>query len=259
MQNYAPGSAVPATFALQNEAGEVLEPTSLRWRVLGEDDQVLLDWAVLPLPSPPEDRITLTVPAVHTTLQEGETRGLRSVELEVTVGGTVLTLSDQVLLTASSALVAGINSFCSYARALMTAEDFTEQTMAGWQRETRREERERAMIEAHQAIMRMPLFVKPATTLSLIPLLHFIEKQGFANIDPPMLQALRRAQVLEASEILNADPTITARRNGLLSMTVGESSQFFGATKSLDSVLVSRQALKVLSPWISYSVRIGRA
>jgi hypothetical protein len=255
MQNYTPGSPVPVTFMLQNEAGETLEPTSLRWRVLDEDDQALMDWTALTLPSPPEDQITLTVPASMTSLATGLVRGLRSVELEVATASATINLSEQILLTTASTLVAGVNSFCSYSRAVMTAEDFTEQTMAGWQRESRREERERALIEAHQAIMRMPLYVKPSRQ----NLQTFIDKEGFAEIDPTMLQALRRAQVLEASEILNADPTAMARRNGLLSMTVGESSQYFGTAKPFESAVMSRQALKVLSPWISYSVRIGRA
>ena len=126
--------------------------------------------------------------------------------------------------------------------------------MTGWMRESRREERERALIEAYLAILQMPLFIRSAGR----SLAAFLEEFGMAELDEKLLTALRRAQVLEASEILNADPTTLARRNGLISMTVGESSQFYGTSKPLDLPLLSRQAIKMLSPWISYSVRIGR-
>lgn len=254
MQNYAPNTAVPVTFRLLNEAGDVLEPTGLRWRVLDEDDQPLLGWTTLTLPSPPEDQITLTLSPALTAIAAGQGRGLRTVELEVVSAVGTLLLSERVLLTAVTVLAPGVNSFISYSRAVLTAEDFTESTMAGWVRQSRREERERALIEAYLSILQMPIHIR-----SNLGLVAFIEKFGNVELGEALQVALRRAQVLEASEILNADPAVTARRNGLISMTVGESSQFYGTSKPLNMPLLSAQAVKTLSPWLNYSVRTGRA
>lgn len=253
MQNYAPGSAVSVTFSLQNEAGQTLEPTALRWRVLDENDVVLVDWTPLAPPVPYQDTLELAIEPAATGLATGETRGLRSIELEVTTTAGSVTLSEQILIQAITILRVGVNSFSTYGRAILTAETFTEQTVAGWHRETRREERERALEEAHDAIMRMPLFVRGR------PMREVIELGGYETLDDRLKGALRRAQMLEASEILNADPTMMARRNGLLSMTVGESSQYFGTAKPFETPVMSRQAIRALSPWISYSLRIGRA
>jgi hypothetical protein len=255
MESYTPGSAVAVTFTLLDDAGVTLEPTSLRWRVLDESDTAIIDWAPITLPVPSRPELLVGVVPELTTLPVGTTRGARSVELEIGTASGVRTLTREFLLQTLSVLVVGSNTFLNYMRALMVAEDFTEQSIAGWARETRREERERALMEAHTAILHLPLYSQRSGGVALC---KAIEIGGMNLLDPALVKALGQAQVLEANELLNADPVALARRNGLLSMTVGESSQFFGNAKQLEMPVMSRQALKLLGPWINNTVRIGR-
>lgn len=256
MDIYTPGGPVALTFPLRNEAGDILEPSSLRWRVLDEDELVVMDWTPPASLAIVQDEYSVTIDASYTTLAAGSVRGIRLVELELTTPAGIHVLSQEFLLQSGSILTVGENSFCSYMRALMVAEDFTEQSMSGWQRETRRVERERALIEAYRAIMRLPLFSSRSGGVTLS---SAMATGGVAGLDSDLRQALFQAQVMEANEVLNADPVAIARRNGLLSMTVGESSQYFGSSKPLECPVMSRQALKALGPWVSYSVKIGRA
>lgn len=73
------------------------------------------------------------------------------------------------------------------------------------------------------------------------------------------LMALRRAQVVEANAILETGETITnKRRGGLMSETVGESSQMWRPGKPI-LFSVSRETLEELSGYVKYGAGIKRA
>lgn len=266
MQNYAPGGAIQVTINLLNEAGADLTPVALRWRVLDEAETVLQDWTVASLPAPTEKSVTVTVLGALNILTPPATRGLRTVELEVTTAAGMVVLTESVLLQATSALMVGYNSFCTYAQALMTVQDYSDRTVTGWESATR-DQRERALIEAFNSIRRMPLIVGVEENLysagrGLVRdygWLSLLEPDEYlSNVSARQQKALRAAQLLEASEVMNADPVLIARRNGLMSMTVGESSQFFRTGKPMEAPMLSSQAIEILKPWLRYSTTIGR-
>jgi len=165
----------------------------------------------------------------------------------------------------------GLNSFQTYAQALLESQNHTILNVSGWTRSTLRDERERALIQAHVAILQLPLRLKNSLrdpqryltdsfiTPARIWLRDVTPGEYAVWTDEKMKIALRQAQLLEASEILNADPVAVARRNGLISMTVGESSQFFGQGKPLDNPMLSRPAYDLIKRWIDSSVRLARA
>lgn len=265
MVTHAPGSPILHFMPLADAGGQPIASVSaLRWRVLDEAGAVVLDWANLALPgADPETGeaatgVTVTIPGLNTQLGAGVLRAARLVELEITAPSGVFTVqSDPLLIQATSILAVGLNSHCTYVQAVMIAPDYTEQALAGWVRTTSRLEREQALIEAWNALQTLPLRTD-GTTRTKDWLRGLTPEEYLLNTTPAQRQALQRAQVLEASAVLEADPLLLARRNGMVSMTVGESSQYFGQGRALSQGTLSRTALELLRPWLDYSVRIGR-
>jgi hypothetical protein len=173
------------------------------------------------------------------------------------------------MLQGATALTFGINTFQTYAQAILLAEDFTPDSMAGWVANGR-ENREKALIQAFRRIMQCPIGAHYEDQQSMLtqdasflrsfgP--YMLRNQTPAQIlalYPPMLADLCRAQVMEADDILSADPVMEARQNGLVSTTNGESSQQFLAVKPLDLPVGSR-AMKNLQRWVRFNTRIGRS
>lgn len=268
MQNYKPGTNVPLTFSLVDESGSFLTPTSIRWRILDEAELELQAWAVIAV-LPTTSDLTVVIPLALTALVPTAMRVIRTVELElVTARGTVQ-LSDSVMIQGTTALLFGVNTFHTYPQALLVTEDFTADGMAGWA-SADRDTREKALIEAYGRVMQCPLGVRTLDSQSTLNQdSSFIRSFGPAMVRdmtpsqllalyPPMLTDLRRAQTVEANDILLADPIQEAHKSGLVSMTTGETSQSFRTSAPLD-LPVGPRAMKYLQRWISFNARIGRS
>lgn len=70
--------------------------------------------------------------------------------------------------------------------------------------------------------------------------------------------AIRKAQVLEANQILQGSEVEDKRRDGIISETIGESKMFFNSRIPI-RLPVCRAAMNVLSKFIYKSNKIGRA
>lgn len=265
MQNFKPGTEVKQTFSLVNEAGEVLTPTALNWRVLDEAEVVLVGWTAI-TPMPLTSDVVVTVTAGFTTLATGVLRGIRTVELEiVTTEGTVL-LSEAFMLQAATAMAFGVSTFLTYAQAVLTAEDFVADHMPGWHGTADRETREKSLIQAYQRLLKLPIGAHYDNEQGYLTENGISGPQYLRNMTPaqmatmyaPLLAGLRRAQVIEADHILTNDPVLAARENGLLSMTTGESSQFFLSKKPLELPVCKRAMLEV-QRWVRFRASIGRS
>lgn len=268
MQNYKPGTDVPITFSLLGESGAVLTPTAMQWRVLDEAEVELQSWAGVGT-MPTTSEITITIPGALNVLTPPAVRGIRCIELEITTAAGTVTLTDQVMIQGSTALVFGTNSFQTFGQATLLAEDFTSEQLGGWISAVR-EDREKAMIQAYQRILLLPLHASYVDGMNQSALasdtvisnisgqLRYMSPAEMRNVNPRLMTALRAAQLVEAVDILSYDPVAQARLNGLQSMTTGESSQFFRTAKPLELGICSK-AMTYLQPWVRYNTRIGRA
>jgi hypothetical protein len=264
VQNYKPGTDVPLTFSLTDESGSFITPISITWRVLDEAEVVLQDWAAAAVPGTSD--LKLTIPLALTSLTPPALRAIRTVEVEViTATGTVY-LSDAIMLQGATALAFGVNSFQTYAQALLVSEDFTTDSMAGWSASDR-ETREKAMIQSYGRILLLPISrmaVLDEQSVLASPqvfgpaLLRDMTAAQMLQLEARFLSALRSAQLVEADEILAADPVIAARQNGVTGMTVGQSTMFFRQRKTLDLPIGTR-ALKYLERYVRFGARIGRS
>lgn len=263
MTSYTPGQPVLAVIALEDESGAALTPTALRRRILDEEETVLLDWDVVDIPAAGAGASVLVAGALN-LLTPPAMRGARTVELEVTTATQVLVLTQTYLLAAAAGL-SGVNSYQTYAQALVAAAGFTDQSLAGWSAVTDRASRVQALIEAHSRIQLLPIVIEYDDSQSIVRdigedpwRLRDLTPAQIANLDARLLDALRMAQLVEADEILADDPVKRARREGLISASVGESSQFFGTSKMLD-LGVGQRAMKYLSRWIRFRATLGRS
>lgn len=268
MQNYTPGKPATVSFALSDEAGNALTPTGLRSRILDENETVLQDWSSLALPAPMATEVSVTVLGALNILTPPAVRGARVIELEVTTADGTTVLSQTIMLQNSSVLAFGVNTFLPYPAAEVLSADFVPLQLAGWHA-SQRPEREQALIEAYARTIRLPfkmrfnedqsMMVADGEYLELYgqPTIELMTPGQIAQLWPQFLRALKRAQLLEADEILNGDPIRAARNSGLISNTTGESSQFFRTAKPLD-IPVSPRAIEQLQGYINYGARIGR-
>lgn len=266
MQNYKPGTDVPLTFDLVSDAGEILQPTALLWRILDEAETELQGWSNVAVPSTSE--ITLTIPALLTALTPPALRAIRTVELQViTADGTIL-LSDAALLQGITALAFGVNTFQTYTQALLLSEDSVSDQIPGWAASPR-DIREKALIEAFQRILMMPIGMHFNDQQSMLQIdttfvynygpnmLRYMTPAQMGALYTPLLVALRKAQLIEADDVLNPDPVLAARRSGMSSNIAGEASQFFRSSKPLDMPICDR-AMKYLQRWVRFGAVISR-
>ena len=88
-------------------------------------------------------------------------------------------------------------------------------------------------------------------------LLRDLRPEQLIALQPNLLAALKKAQLLEADDILSDDPAAKARKSGITSLTVGESTTIFRQNGSL-SLPVGDRAVAQLQRWFRFSARIGR-
>lgn len=268
MQNYKPGTLVPTIFDLIDESGMFFTPTSIFWRILDESEVELQPWTAL-LAIPTTSKLTLVIPAILTQITAPAVRAIRTVEVEVVTALGTFQLSSSVMIQGTTALVFGVNTFQTYSQSLLLSEDFTAESLSGWNAFDR-ESREKGLIEAYRRILSLPLRLEYDSGQSSLAqdasFLRDFNSRSLRNMTPaqiaalyaPMLTALRLSQVMECDEILNRDPQSDARNRGVTSITAGESSTTFRSSVGLD-LSISMRALKPLGRWLNFNARIARA
>jgi hypothetical protein len=267
MQKYLPGTNVPLTFSLLDDAGVVLAPTKMYWRIMDNTETPVKDWALV-LP-PDGSIIELVIPATLTVLASGVMRGIRQVELKVTTENGTFLFSQAVILSGDTSLSFGVNSFQTYLSAMLAADSFIEDQLPGWTGATR-DRREKALVEAYGRIMLLPIGMHFDDQQSMMTeegsfmwtagptMLRDLRPSQIASLYKPLLAGLLLAQLLEADDILTFDPFRNARLSGITSMSVGESSQSFRASKPLE-LPVSLRALARIERWVRFGARIQRS
>jgi hypothetical protein len=270
MNTYSASTAVSVDFAVNAGVG-------LRWRVLDDALNVLQEWVVLSTPVATQT-LSLTVPAAVNALAAPATRGLRSVELQTTSANGTQVQSVEYMIQGESQLIYGLTSFQTYYQAMMISTEIVGLNIVGWN-DAERPAREAAMLDAYERLLRTPIQVRREIRQilwddALVPVLDIgspvflnlrynpylsdMTQTDMEKLDPKLVMALRRAQVLEASDLLNPDSLRQARKDGLQSLTVGESSQTWRSSKPVSSAICPA-ATEVLGAWMGrFRAVIGR-
>ena len=265
MDIFLAGTSVALTVPLQDASGNPLEVASVEYRIVKHDGSEILARTglmgfaggaevVVEIPASlnevaPIDPTTITADQIEALF----VRESRTVELFLTDPvGNVRLFSASYALEPVSTLIPGLNSFQSFSQASLVALDIP--ALAGW-RGAADKDKIAALIEARIRICQLRF-----TNISEgadVGGLATVTPLQFGSLSARFRLALCRAQVVEADAILGGDPVDVRRKEGLILESIGEVKQMFRGGKPLE-LPVSKRALKYLSPFVSFSQRIGR-
>lgn len=249
-QEFASGSGVNVTIPLIDQAGEAFAANAISFRLLDDKGDVILPW------QPPQSfvagstEVVINIYGQYNTLPEGTPFSGRVIEIKAVTNSGVRLVTEVYVVVSGVPLAAGTNSFMTYTEAVLLG-----RTMAGveaWMGESKSKQVS-TLMHAFTNIGNLKLRTgksKPITQLTATELFAL-------PID--LLNAVRRAQLIEANYLLTVDTEAAAmREDGVVMMDVGESKQQWRATKPL-TLHTCKAVYRALGQWIDHSVRIGRS
>lgn len=263
MQAYLGNQDVTLTIPLINDAGEVIVASAVEYRVIDEAETALVAKTALASFTSGDAEVTVVIPASINDLGVAA-RALRMVELFVTGEQGIVKLSSEYVIEASSVIAVGINSLQTYPSAVLLAYELP--NLPGWNAASKTD-RMNALAAAYRNLGKLCLryvsddadnmtrVVTPAEWGSSN--ITDLNAGQLATLPAKYLESLRRAQVYEADFMLGGDEVGDIRRAGIMSATVGESSQFFRTQKPLEG-FVCKRAMKELAGYLSNRVSVGR-
>jgi len=195
-----------------------------------------------------DTEVAVTVPALLNTLAAGVYRDIRKVELTMVAGDGTRILSELYAIEVENILNIGYNSYQTYETAELTA--MFSQPLDAWDVSTK-DARISSLIEAREHIGALSFTEAPLGINHLTP-------DEFAALTEPLQVALRRAQVIEADYIMGGGIIDRKRESGLMSETIGESSNMFRPGKSVE-LPVCKRCARALAGHITFAMKIGRA
>jgi hypothetical protein len=262
MQSFLTAQAVSFTIELRDESGLAIDAASIQYRLIDDAEADVIPKTAIASFTPGDPAVTIETTAEHNTLAPGSPRGIRVIELYVTrVDGVSIKLSREYLIEAEEILTEGLNSFQNYPTALLGSVDIP--NLDAWVAATKAD-RIVAMTTAWRAVGQLRFryvfdgyqnIIDNTMAVSDITLASLAEYRAFPV---QFKQALRRAQIIEANYLLGGDELDAIRESGVTSMVVGESTNFYRATKPLTRP-ICKAAMKELSKWVVNRQRVTRA
>lgn len=270
MNVFLAATDVQLSIDLVDADGNTLDVSAVSYRVTSAEGAELVPLTALTGFVAGSTQVEVDVPAAQNTLDAGELRDLRTVDLACTVDGNTVLVQASYIVQVADPLQVGVNSFQTIAQA-----DFNAQIMpnlAGWAAASR-EQRMAALIDARLHICQLAftningrgqgyLDWAPEGTRDSFWLGDGFDLAGFTatqfqSLPERFRVALRQAQIAEADAILGGDPIDDKRRAGVVLDSIGESRLMFRPTAPLN-LPVCRRALGYLSGFVTFSKRIAR-
>jgi hypothetical protein len=263
MQSFLSDQDITVNFDLSTVEMTV---TGVEYRVEDQDGIELVPRGPLTSYVAPATEAAVTIDALMNSLGD-ETALARTVQLFVSGTGAA---AGETMLRASYRIVAAERlpvpeaSFQTLAGAEMVALDLINVSAFVNASDS---DKTAALMSAHNSLSRLPFHNTDDTTRSRAGTglvdsrinLNDITASEWAAIDPDFKSALKRAQVIEASELLSAadDQFASLREQGVTSITIGESSRTY-THQRIANIGVSHRALRLLSRYLA-GRRIARA
>ena len=263
MQAYLGGHDVALTVPLIDAVGGELAASAVSYRVIDQEETELVAKTTLQGFTEGDTEVVVSIPA---SLNQLGTllRGLRTVELYVTTESGTSLITTEYVIEAFATLVSGVNSFQSYSTAALIGCELP--NLPGWN-QAGKSERTNALTAAYRNFGKLHLRYihddADALTRVITPAewgssdITNLNADQLATLPTEYLACLRRAQILEADFLLGGDEVGEIRRSGIMSATIGESSQFFRTSKPYEGA-VCKRALKEVSRYLIGGSRVGR-
>ncbi len=209
--------------------------------------------------------VTVKVDGISNTLPEGSTKAMRTIEL------TCLSEDGQVFVTYESYMLLKATDLAVPTESLMNAREaqflaFDTPNVHMYEESSSLEQR-RALIEASRRIDSLNLDMRRIMGFNQAfsdfdwghekQRLKSISKEQFYDLDQYFLADLRLAILNEADDILGGSPVEEARKEGILSESVGESTNMYQVGRPVQSV-IGQRAYRILAPYVDRSYKVSR-
>lgn len=264
MDVYGSGTDVIVTVDLIDAQGNVITPDSASYEVFDESGASLTIGVLVVAGN--ESSLDVTVGAAFNGLVSPAVQGARLVRLAVVSSSGTHQIEKAYVIETPAFLSIPTESGQTELQANMLAVNIP--GLDAWETATDRE-RKSALRVAWERLSR--LAYRPwrdyddssavsADNQSLLLgdfRLNELDAAKWAALPAPFVAALKRAQLVEANIALAGDPVWDRRVDGLLSKTVGESSEMFRSGKPVINA-VSSKTMRELAGFIDFSLRIGR-
>ena len=276
---YLTNTAVTVTVDLIDADGNSLNVTSVDYRVVDQDDRVLVARTPLTTYTAGDVQATVPISSALNALATGNVRETRTVEFIVTTDVATVGLVKTYGIENLDPLKTPDNSFQSFAMAELTAMSLPNVDAYNAASE---QQKIAALMDAREHIVQLNFNLLNSNVnfgqdqLAYVPEGQFVSSYvarnslfifngnlgllnatQFAALPDKFKRALRQAQIAEANAILGGD-TEQSRTHGLLEDEIGESRQKYRDTVPL-RLPVCRRALGYLSYYVTFAKRIGRA
>lgn len=276
MKLYLAGTDVSLIIPIQDRYGNALSATAVDYEVVLSDNTAVVNRQPVGGFVAAQPSVSITIPASANQLSGQFPREPRKVNLYCVIDGNTVLISESYGIEPADPLWAGVNSFQSFAEAEMTAASMP--NLAGWE-SADADAKIAAMVEARLNICRINFALLDSNarwgqnSLNYVPegtykvdtirnnLLFYgldsLTQEQYLKLPERFRNALKLAQVAEADMLLGGDDLLQKRQAGIVEDSTGESTQRFRTGKVLTQSVCSR-AMRYLSPYISYSMRLGR-
>ena len=253
MDIYKSGAEVNVNQAFVNYDGDQIYPTSISYRVEDEDGvEIVADTAHTF--DPDDTEMSIVIAGADNTLDIEDWTKMRVVIITLVADGHDYEHVQRYIVRQGSRLAECLNSLLTYNSVLMRAFDITQ--TPGWDIADE-DTRQTALIEAYENIGKIKFNGDAFYGDSEGFYIGGLADTEINNLSEAFVEALKRAQILEADYLLGSETVEDKRRGGLMSETVGESSNMFRPGKPI-VLPVSNRAMKALAGYILLGRRVGR-
>ncbi len=259
---YQHANEVTVILAYSDDDGNAVTPVSVAYRVLDAVNAEIVASTAVSFTAG-DLQASVVVSKLANTLTNS-VRDMRTVEVTITTDAGNLIKTESYIVQRGARLQVSENTAQTYEEAVLNGLDMPQ--AIGWAAKDKIA-REAALIEAYHRLDKLNYKVRgvnegdmsrlKTADVTYIDSLLGLTAEELADLDTNFLIALKKAQVIEADTILNGDVIDNHRRSGLMSQTVGESSQMFRPGKPL-IMPVSARTLRYLTGYVDHTIALGR-
>lgn len=272
MKFYPEGYNVEVVVGFTDLNGAPVIPIAINAVLTDGDDAVVVEFSNLPIEQDATSK-SIMIPSAFNNLEEGELRAARILRVELVTSAGSIRRSHSYIIEAEQRLDIMTNTFQTYEAAMIQSLDVP--NITGWTNASE-EQRKAALVEAYRRLVRIPMkfptygerinwsgydkiFDRDIRSETIITRDGWEEvtKDLYGEFPSSFKRALRRAQFLEASELLQGDNAGQKHRAGIVTETIGESSVTLRAGRV--DYGVSSQTLHALTGFIHFNMRTIRA
>ena len=253
--------------------GVAVIPTAIKAALYDGSDALVVDFGSLPFDNS-QDNHTISIPKEFNRLEDGEIRAARILRVGLETDAGTIPRAFSYAIEAEQRLVVLTNTFTTLEAAEFMALD-TPNT-SGWAIASEDQKRA-ALTEAYRRLTQIPMKFPTYTPGGFFDNYKTIAPRDIAEetvierdqwdeltldeydtkFPTHFKKALRRAQFIEANELLQGDNVAKKHRAGIVTETIGESSVTLRQGR-VDYGIAS-ETLRALTGYIHYNMRIKRA